>query len=214
MKRSLGTIPHFFGLFILWLLAGAVIVGLTDKEALHLSINQYHYPVFDVFFKYATYMGDGLFAAFIILLGGIYRLRYGLIALLSIAGSGLITQFLKRMVFSDSFRPSVVFKDLPDLYLVPGVDLHSNFSFPSGHSTTAFATFLFLAFVSRTPWVQWICFAWAILVAFSRVYISQHFFEDIYAGSIVGTSISLVVIYFLADRKWGEKGILSIFDRS
>ena len=214
MKRSIGTIPHFFGLFGLWLLLGGTIVGLTEQESLHLTINRFHYPALDVFFKYATYLGDGLFAAFIVLLAGIYRLRYGLIALLSTAVSGILTQLLKRMVFADSFRPAIVFKDLPDLYLVPGIDMHSHFSFPSGHATTAFATFMVLAFMSRSVWLQWICFLGAILVAFSRVYISQHFFEDIYAGSIVGASITLVVIYFLGERSWGQDGLLSKFDRS
>ena len=214
MISTLRSFRHFLLPFTLWIVAGSVVIFMTDKEALHVGVNQFHHPIFDVFFKYTTYLGDGIFGAFIVLLGFVYRIRYGVIGLIGLAGSGLLTQLLKRQVFGDHFRPSAVLKHLSELHYVDGVELHAHFSFPSGHSTAAFAIFLLLAFIARDHRLQMLCFFIGLTVAFSRVYISQHFFEDIFVGSIIGTAITLLAIHFLQHRAWGEKGLVEIFDRS
>jgi len=35
----------------------------------------------------------------------------------------------------------------------------------------------------------------AILVAYSRIYLSQHFLTDVLAGSLIGVSIAMIVYY-------------------
>jgi membrane-associated phospholipid phosphatase len=214
MLATIRSIWYFILPFILWMAFGLGVIIITEREALHVDINQYHHPILDVFFRYVTYLGDGLFGAIIVALGFIYRIRYGVIGLLGFAGSAIVTQLLKRQVFHDIYRPSSVFKEMGILHFVDGVDLHSKFSFPSGHATAAFATFIFLAMMSTNRWVQLTCFAIAWITAFSRVYISQHFFEDIYAGSIIGTSITMLAYHFLRTRSWGEKGFVELFERS
>ena len=49
----------------------------------------------------------------------------------------------------------------------------------------------------------------AILVGYSRIYLSQHFFEDVYAGSIIGVVITIIV-YFSINKinKSGLEGSL------
>lgn len=214
MLATIRSIWYFLLPFILWMAFGLGVIIITEREALHVDINQYHYPVLDVFFRYVTHLGDGLFGGIIVALGFVYRLRYGVIGLIGLAGSGIVTQLLKRQVFDDIHRPSAVIKEMGILHFVEGVDLHSKFSFPSGHATAAFATFIFLAMMSKNRWVQLTCFALAWITAFSRVYISQHFLEDIYVGSIIGTSISVIAYHFLRNRSWGEKGFVELFERS
>ena len=101
---------------------------------------------------------------------------------------------------------------MADLHFIDGVNLHSNFSFPSGHSTAAFSTFFFLALIARKPILQVMLFSVGLLVAFSRVYISQHFFEDIYVGGIIGASFTFLASVLLIDMSWGEKGFVELFD--
>jgi len=106
---------------------------------------------------------------------------------------------------------------MPDveLPLVEGVRMNSWFSFPSGHTTSFFA----LAFVvsilftkSQEPRdkristiVQITLFILAAIGGYSRIYLSQHFTLDVYAGILVGTLITIVcytVFYRFDSQKW------------
>lgn len=212
MKQTFRDTKAFVVPFLLWLFAGAVILLTTDKLAFHIWINQWNHSLLDGFFKYATYAGDGFFAAVIILLIFIYRIRFGVVALCGFLGSGLVTQVLKRLVFDDHDRPSKVLENLADLHLVDGVVMHRSFSFPSGHSTAAFSIFFLLCLLSKNRAVQVLCFILSLTVASSRVYLSQHFVQDIYAGSVLGTGISFIAAALFQNKTWGEQGLLDRFD--
>ena len=69
-------------------------------------------------------------------------------------------------------------------------------SFPSGHTFSAFAIYTFFALVSKQKWVSLLCSLLAIGVGFSRVYLNQHFLEDIYLGSILGVGLAVGYYYF------------------
>ena len=57
---------------------------------------------------------------------------------------------------------------------------------------TAFFVGGFLALVLKQRWTGLLLFLYALLVAISRNYLSQHFLEDIYVGSIIGVVITVV----------------------
>ncbi|MBT3648262.1 MAG: phosphatase PAP2 family protein [Flavobacteriales bacterium] len=197
---------------MIWMLLGAGIIFGTDKLDLHLWINQLNHPLTDTIFRYLTHLGDGIFAGLIVLIIFFYKIRYAVIGLVGVFGSGIFSQLLKRLIYDDHYRPSKVFESLADLHFVDGVILYSRHSFPSGHATTAFALFLFLAFLAPYKWVRAVCFGLAIVTAFSRVYISQHFFEDIYVGSLIGFTFMYAAIIFINSKNWGDRGLLSQFD--
>jgi hypothetical protein len=127
--------------------------------------------------------------------------------------SALITQLLKHTLFADIVRPKKFFEGIHDLYFVPGVDNYLYNSFPSGHSTCAFSLYFALSLIVENKFVKLICFITALLVGYSRVYLSQHFFEDVYAGSLIGVVTTIIVYYIIkkTEKNWMEKSLISSF---
>ena len=177
---------------ILFLVTGLILILITDKNELHLSANAFVGGSADSFFALYTHIGDGITVAILVLLLSLIKPRKFLpvfsLGITTFALSGLISQFFKRIVFPHQFRPTTIF-GAENLNLIEGVKLHGSFSFPSGHSTVSFALFIFVAFIFRKyRWVQIIAAFMAILAAYSRVHISQHFIEDVVAGALLGVS--------------------------
>jgi undecaprenyl-diphosphatase len=73
------------------------------------------------------------------------------------------------------------------------VSLPHTSSFPSGHSTVAFACATVLAL--SVPRLRLPLFALAALIAFSRVYVGVHYPFDVLAGAVLGVAIGLAVRY-------------------
>ena len=89
-------------------------------------------------------------------------------------------------------RPLGLLKE--QVRLVPGVDVHSTSSFPSGHTSIAFTYALLMSFLlQRIFWT----FAFpliAFFVGYSRVYLAQHFVTDVFAGIVVGMASALTAL--------------------
>ncbi|MBI2270412.1 MAG: phosphatase PAP2 family protein [Bacteroidetes bacterium] len=200
-KNIFFLLPYF-----IFLIAGAILVFLSNKDKLHLYFNSYHNELANGAFYYLTFLGDGWTALCIAIALLFIRYRYSVIIVLSYLLSSATVQILKRFIFNDHIRPALFFKNNPDLYLVPGVDNNIFHSFPSGHSTTAFAVYFGLALFIPNKWLKFCLFILALLIALSRVYLSQHFFEDIYAGSVIGVA-STLIIYSLLNQSKQEKGL-------
>ena len=195
------------------LLALVPVLILFSQPAMHLWINQYNSPFFDWLFKHLTFLGDGLFIIVPAIILLFFSLRHFVFLLTAYFSTGLVTQLLKRVFFEDLVRPSKYFHEIASLHLVEGVQMLNGRSFPSGHSTSAFALFLCLAFISSNRYVKLICLIMACLVAFSRVYLSQHFLIDIYAGSIIGSigTIAFYQLFYQNDLKWHAWSMQKLF---
>ena len=86
------------------------------------------------------------------------------------------------------------------------------YGFPSCHAANMFALAVFLSGIFRRRWVTITLFSWAILVAFSRVYLGVHYPGDILLGSIIGITYALIflrlgyfIIYTLREKKLFSK---------
>ncbi len=194
----------FVGSVLLFLLSYNKIEG-------HILINKYNSPIFDVFFKYITNIGDGLFLTFIAVIFLFIRFRYALILGISGTLSGVFTQTLKRSVFSNCDRPAKIIGEYGyNLNFVDDVKIHYHNSFPSGHSTTVFCLFFCLALFSKNNYFKLIFSIIAIIVAFSRVYLSQHFLIDILVGSFIGLFFSFLTYSYINKFKnnWLDKSFL------
>ena len=176
---------------------------IYPKLQTHLMMNGLHTPALDTFFKYATVLGEG-FPVYLGIFLLIWNRRNGLFILLGQGLTCIITQVLK-FAFAHP-RPATYFDkmgvDLPET--VPGVSLRRAFnSFPSGHTSAAFALFTCLALMTPRKWTPlWMTAGWA--VAYSRIYLSQHFLEDILLGSVIGM-ISSCVVYLLMNQYYTKK---------
>jgi len=192
-------LPYLISLLIL-----APVLLIFSKPEIHLWINQFNSPFSDWIFKHLTFLGDGIFIILPALVLLFFSLRHFTFLIVAYFSTGLFTQILKRVFFEDVVRPSRYFQDLSYLHLVDGVKMLSGRSFPSGHATSAFALFLCLALISTNRYLKLTCFFLAALVAFSRVYLSQHFLIDIYTGSIIGSlgTLAFYQVFYQNNRKW------------
>ena len=203
----------FIGWMYGYILFGGVILLLLPKAYIHLFINQYHSSAADIFFTYATLLGDGLSATILVVILLFISFRYASMVAVSNIACSVIIQSLKRFIFADSVRPYQFFKGVHPLYLVPGVEVYSFNSFPSGHSATVFTTCTLLCLMTKERYVRTVLFMMACTIAFSRVYLSEHFFVDIYAGAIIGVVVAYgTAAYFNkhSDSPWFDHSLVSI----
>lgn len=186
---------------------------IYPKIQTHLMLNGYHAPFLDAFFRYVTWMGEEfpvyVGVAFLIWnVNSVWNRRNGLFILLSQGLTCILTQALK-FAFAHP-RPAAYFSqmgaDLPET--VEGVTLRRAMnSFPSGHTSAAFALFVCMALVTPRKWAPlWITAAWA--VAYSRIYLSQHFLEDILLGSVIGV-VSSCAVFMLMEYYTNKKRLTS-----
>jgi len=202
----------FFIVYGLFLAIAAVGLLAYSKEETFFLVNSHHNSIADVFFKLLTHLGDGLFFVLIIVVLALYRYRLALLGLVIFLGSSLIAQVLKLSFFNDVLRPVGHFSsDLSGIHFVDGVTRHVKNSFPSGHTTTAFALAIFLVLAFKMNRNSWLMAVVAILIGYSRVYLAVHFPVDVYFGSIIGI-VSAVLIFIWLDKpfnsKFGDKGLL------
>ena len=131
------------------------------------------------------------------------KIRHGLL----IGAIGFVVMgisfLLKNLFLID--RPLAFFRKnnlIETINLVAGVDVHTGAtSFPSGHAMSAFALYslLILYLPNKARYVIPL-FGIAVCVAISRVYLVQHFFPDVYAGSIIG--VALALLFYSIDQRW------------
>lgn len=119
-------------------------------------------------------------------------------ALLVIGGiltSMVLTQAIKYTVNRD--RPFVTYPF--DVHLFDNAE--TGLSFPSQHTSFAFATAMSLSMFYRKWYVVVPAFAWAADVGYSRLYLEQHYPSDVIAGAALGTC-SAVLSEWLTKKIW------------
>jgi membrane-associated phospholipid phosphatase len=198
--------------YILVLLILIPVLVIYSKPEIHLWINGQNTDFFDWFFRHITFLGDGLFIIFPAIILLFFSLRHFVFLVTAYFSTGIFVQLLKRLLFQDVMRPAKLFEG-NSLHLVDGINQLSGRSFPSGHATSAFALFLCLALILQNRKLKLLCFILAGLVAFSRVYLSQHFLIDIYAGSIIGCigAVGFFALFYRDDRNWHTWTIQNIY---
>lgn len=165
--------------------AGIISVYICGKENLHLLLNAWQPRSADAFFSTLTLLGQGVAVAAAIFYM-LFRSKEGALFVgTSWLATFLVIQFLKLVVFADSLRPASVFKDQGSIYFIEGIKYHHQHSFPSGHTGEVFSVFFALTLISYKPRTGFILFIPAFFVAYSRVFLSQHFMQDILGASFI-----------------------------
>lgn len=199
MKAFLRQNSVYLVLYLLLIAYLGYVLLNVDKFEIHRFINQHvENGAVSTFFKYVTHIGDGVFAMILVFVFLFVNIRKAVFLFLAYISSALVTTVLKNFFYADYYRPYFLFHfyKREDLNLIDGVEILSNNSFPSGHSTSAFAVFFTLIFMTKNQALKFLYFLTACIAAFSRTYISQHWLVDIYIGSIIGVSFA-VLCYFV-----------------
>lgn len=193
-------------LYFLFLVLSVLLIFSFSKKDLHLEMNEYHSYLFDFFFKYITYLGDGALFGILIVVFFFLKKRMSYVFLTGALLTLVFTHLFKKIVFKGVPRP-VKFIGEESLYLVEGVKIAMVNSFPSGHTTTAFAIFTILILFHSKSALQYLWILLAILAGLSRVYLSQHFLIDVFAGSLLGVFIGFVsMMIFFPEKTSNENG--------
>lgn len=181
----------FFIYFGCWMIITSVLLLLTSKYNSFVSINHLRSFPADVFFTIFTDLGNGIILiplTILFLIKKNYRVLVGI--LFSALVIALMSSWLKH-AFNHP-RPLACYgKNVVET--ARWIPLYSKYSFPSGHTETAFciAAYLALSF-SRDKYTIFISFAGACLTGYSRIYLGEHFLEDVWAGSMLGVLIAVV----------------------
>ena len=213
MKRIIRNNILFLILFtIIWVVL-AIVMLVYSKADIHLYINKFHNTLFDFFFRVTTFLGDGITPALLSVVFLFISFRKSFIIGGGAIVVGVFTQVLKRVFFADVMRPRAYFEEIAQLYFVPNVNVHTHFSFPSGHTTTAFCLFFVLAYLVKNRWLKTFCFVLALAAAYSRMYLSQHFLIDVYFGALLGivSAFISILIFEKPRRLWLDKSLITIF---
>lgn len=193
--------------YILWMLAlcgASILVYIHSNRGLQVILNSYNTPFLDVLFFYLTKLAEGILIT-LLLIYTLFQSRAHLFSLVSGWGlAALFTQLLKKTIFNDMPRPGKVFKLDPNWHWVEGVTIHNSASFPSGHTTDVFAVMTLVALYSKNNLIGTLAFFIAAIVAYSRIYLSQHFMLDLMAGSSVGVFFASVSVFFFFYSAWAS----------
>ena len=202
-------IPTFLVLITL-----GILLLTIPKGELHLLLCQPHTAMLDQIVPVFTNLVDWLPYVTVVLLL-FYRAGWATFLASNLLLSTLIVQPIKHIVYAP--RPLTWFaENLPDvsLPLVEGVKMNLWLSFPSGHTTTFFVLFFSLSIILCAENIKgknilsFICFLCASFGAYTRIYLSQHFALDIFAGILIAILSTLLLYYFLVlktqnTRFWG-----------
>jgi membrane-associated phospholipid phosphatase len=212
IKDVLQRIKPFF-IFYLVLLCCCLLVKLAfTKDEIYFAVNSRHTDLLDNIEPYITDLGNGWTIVIIAALLTLYNYRVAFLMVTTFLVTSIAVQIVK--FFFDAPRPKLYFKDqISKLYFVKGVDILSNDSFPSGHTLTAFATGVLITYLVKNKSWGILLVLYGAMVGFSRMYLSEHFFEDVIGGSVLGVFLAIFWISwidskaFLHSPKW-NRGLL------
>jgi len=184
---------------IITLFLASILLSLSfavGKNNFFLLLNNNLGTAADFFFKYFSYAGDGLMwiPALAIVLFLLKRGREWLILLSAFITTTIFTQVCKYLIVPNEPRPVKAITQTALIHTVPGVELHSISSFPSGHAATAFTLYLVFCYFINRRWWLYMGLVYALLVSYSRIYLAQHFPLDVAAGMIVGAISATVAL--------------------
>jgi membrane-associated phospholipid phosphatase len=201
IKDVLQRTRLFFILYLILLCCCLLIKLLFTKDEIYFAVNSRHTDFLDTIEPYITDLGNGWTIVALSAIIALYNYRVAFLLITTFIVTSLSVQWVK-FIF-DAPRPKLYFKDqISKLHFVKGVDILSHNSFPSGHTLTAFATGVLIAYLVKNKTWSILLLLYGMMVGFSRMYLSEHFFEDVVAGSVLGVFLTIFWIRFIDSRKF------------
>lgn len=188
----------------LWFVVGGMLLLVFSRDDLFLTINSYHTPAWDKAMSGFSGYGRGDIIPFILVpLAFLPVCRNKTFIISSLAFGALIPTFIFfAKEFFNKPRPILYYEGKYKVHSVSWLSDLTNNSFPSGHTLAVFGFFLLLSIVLPVKQKAWSLFFFlcAFLCGYSRMYLGQHFFQDVYAGSVCG--IIFTSLIYAGVRHW------------
>lgn len=150
-------------------------------------------PILNSIMIFITTLGDGgmiWIAATIILLIPKKTRKVGIMSAVALLGSLIINNNIIKNIVQRP-RPYVTFTDLQIIIPTP-----SEFSFPSGHTSSSFAAAaVFYRHLPKKLGLPSVILAG--LIGFSRLYVGVHYPTDVIAGAIMGILLSYLAEFLV-----------------
>ncbi len=185
--------------FLVWVLIGGILLNQFSQEILFFSVNRHSNNFLDHLMTVLSAYGRGDCIPIILtslLLIPAFRNRYYMTTALSFAIIiPAIIYYLKS--YYGCSRPLIEY-GMERVHTVQWLDNAFYNSYPSGHTIGAFGFFFILSLFLPKSQKAWslLFFILALGCAYSRLYLGQHFFKDVYVGSIVGVVIVIFLYIF------------------
>ncbi len=182
-------------------LVGLLVLLTIDKGDIVLFFNGVDSAVLDSIFFYVTKLGEliGGILVFVLVYFFGFEKKYLLVCIASILITSLAAQGLKNTIYKSERRPEYSYNDLK---YIEGLERHKQNSFPSGHTTVVFTFTTLTALGVRKSVFQWILPFLGAAVGISRVYLGQHYFNDVVAGAVLGLLLTSIVHLVFIKYNW------------
>ena len=192
-----------------WLNSTFANFDLSVFEAFHNLHDGAMGGFFDVFFGFITFLGnDGICLIILSLILMLFKKTRK-------AGGVMLGAIMIGALFTNTTIKPIIARPRPYIdetsivhqwWINAGSHIEGEFSFPSGHTTSATAAMAGLFFIGDKRY-SWTAFFFAILMGMSRIYLCVHYPSDILGGLIVGfvagllASIIIKLLYKYSDNK-------------
>lgn len=201
IKDVLYRIRPFFILYLIVLCACLIIKLLYTREDIYFAVNGLNSNWADTIMPYITDIGNGITAIVLSVIMLLFSYRKGFLLATSYAVTSIVAQILK-FIF-DAPRPKLYFShELSHIHFVKGLYILSFHSFPSGHTVSIFSATVVVIYLCRNKGWGVPALLLAVMVGYSRMYLSQHFFEDVMAGSVIGVITTVFWLSWLDSKQF------------
>jgi undecaprenyl-diphosphatase len=171
------------------------IIDFDIKITLFLKNLLPHHRFFDLFFSFFSLKGNAIVVWILVIIIALFleeKKHPGISKndkkfIIAFTLSFLLTAFLVEYPFKNLFH-----RPRPNQLI--STTCPTDFSFPSGHATTAFAAATVLTFFDKKR--RFFYYLIAFFIAYSRIYLGCHYFFDVFWGGVLGMIISQLILKF------------------
>ncbi len=177
------------------------------QQSIMIFFNSIYTPVLDRIFSLISYLGLGtVHIVFLLFIFWCMDKKKGFTVCMTLLSVNSLNNIVKAIVRAP--RPWHVLEELGGQRDVNA----TGYSFPSGHTAGATATFGSLAYVFKKRWLSILCACIIALVGFSRLYLCVHWPIDVAGGLLVGFLgvfvLSDIFMKLFDDKELGTKVFL------
>ena len=119
--------------------------------------------------------------------------RFGTAMLLGLAIGALFTNLYLKVVIARPRPYADINGVFYPLWQMMGQHVESDMSFPSGHTTAAFASMV-PVFLIGNKRVSWMALIFAFMMGVSRIYLVVHYPSDVLGGVVVGSVAGVIAV--------------------